>query len=243
MGFLDHSTKNIIVDVVLTDIGRELLARQDGSFQIAKVAFGDDEIDYGIIKKYGIEVGKEKVEKNTPVVEASTLGNLALKYHLFSIPRQDLLYLPSLKMGDSLTNASQGGLSNSNNGTIITMGTGNTYQKTQKINISQSSQVGQSIDVDLIDTSFMVEMNDKFLYLLDHEPNPTKSTMKSYLVLASARSTSGAQVEFTLGLRSLSNEDYKAYGGSTQTIIKTYVRVTGVVSGLVKEFEVQIVKS
>ena len=46
MGFLDNSTNNIIVDAVLTDYGRELLARNDGSFSIKKFAFGDDEVDY-----------------------------------------------------------------------------------------------------------------------------------------------------------------------------------------------------
>ena len=36
MGFLDHSTNNIILDAVLTDAGREALARNDGSFEIIK---------------------------------------------------------------------------------------------------------------------------------------------------------------------------------------------------------------
>ena len=36
MGFLDNSTNNIIVDAVLTDYGRELLSRNDGSFSIVK---------------------------------------------------------------------------------------------------------------------------------------------------------------------------------------------------------------
>ena len=40
MGFLDHSTNNIIIDAVLTDRGRELLAANDGSFRIVKFAFG-----------------------------------------------------------------------------------------------------------------------------------------------------------------------------------------------------------
>ena len=44
MGFLDNSTNNIIVDAVLTDLGREKLAAQQ--FDIAKFAFGDDEVDY-----------------------------------------------------------------------------------------------------------------------------------------------------------------------------------------------------
>ena len=80
MGFLDHSTNNIIVDAVLTDIGRQSLARNDGSFSIYQFALADDEVDYEIIKQYGRTVGKEKIEKNTPVLEALTQGSLALKY-------------------------------------------------------------------------------------------------------------------------------------------------------------------
>ena len=53
MGYLDHSTNNIIVDAVLTDIGREFLARNDGSFSIVKFALGDDEVDYTMIQKFG----------------------------------------------------------------------------------------------------------------------------------------------------------------------------------------------
>ena len=36
MGFLDHSTNNIIVDAVLTDKGRQMLSRNDGSFSITR---------------------------------------------------------------------------------------------------------------------------------------------------------------------------------------------------------------
>ncbi len=59
MGFLDHSTNNIIIDAVLTDRGRELLAKNDGSFRVVRYAFADDEVDYTIIKKFGRTVGKE----------------------------------------------------------------------------------------------------------------------------------------------------------------------------------------
>jgi len=53
MGFLDHSTNNIIVDAVLTDRGRELLAGQNSNiakFSITKFSLSDDEVDYTIIK-------------------------------------------------------------------------------------------------------------------------------------------------------------------------------------------------
>ncbi len=85
MGFLDHSTNNIILDAVLTDLGREALSRNDGSFSIFKFAFSDEEIDYGHIVNFGSTVGKEKIEKNTPILEATTQGNLGQKYRLISL--------------------------------------------------------------------------------------------------------------------------------------------------------------
>jgi hypothetical protein len=54
MGFLDNSTNNIKIDVVLTDMGRQLLSRNDGSFSIHKFALGDDEVDYSIIQQFDI---------------------------------------------------------------------------------------------------------------------------------------------------------------------------------------------
>jgi len=83
MGFLDHSTNNIIVDAVLTDVGREKLAQATTAENfVASYAFADDEVDYTLIKKYGTIVGKEKIEKNTPVFEASTNAELGVKSFL-----------------------------------------------------------------------------------------------------------------------------------------------------------------
>lgn len=45
MGLIDNSG-DIIIDAVLTDSGREFLARNDGSFEIVRFTFSDDEIDY-----------------------------------------------------------------------------------------------------------------------------------------------------------------------------------------------------
>ena len=79
MGFLDHSTNNIIVDAVLTDRGREKLADASTSKNfIQSYSFADDEVDYSLITKYGVIVGKEKIEKNTPIFEASTNAEFAV---------------------------------------------------------------------------------------------------------------------------------------------------------------------
>ena len=86
MGFLNHATNNIIIDAVLTERGREYLAQNNGAFKIESFAFGDDEVDYTLIEKYGLPIGKEKIEKNTPIFEANPNENIALKYQCFSLP-------------------------------------------------------------------------------------------------------------------------------------------------------------
>ena len=74
MGFLQGDTNNIILDAVLTDTGRKFLSQNNQSFKVSKFALGDDEIDYGIIQKYGRTVGKEKIEKNT-ILDVSGFSN------------------------------------------------------------------------------------------------------------------------------------------------------------------------
>ena len=49
MGFLNHATNNIVIDAVLTEKGREYLARNDNTFAISQFRLGDDEIDYSIL--------------------------------------------------------------------------------------------------------------------------------------------------------------------------------------------------
>ena len=44
MGYLDNSV--VTIDAILTKKGRELLARNDGSFRITQFAMADDEVDY-----------------------------------------------------------------------------------------------------------------------------------------------------------------------------------------------------
>jgi hypothetical protein len=48
MGYLNNQV--ITVDAILTNKGRELLAKNDGSFRITQFALADDEIDYTLYK-------------------------------------------------------------------------------------------------------------------------------------------------------------------------------------------------
>ena len=97
MAFLDNSG-DIILDAVLTDAGRFRLAKGDGSFKIVKYAFADDEINYNKYDKdhlsgsayYDLDILK------TPVLEAFTNNMSNMKHRLLSIPRTNLLYLPTM---------------------------------------------------------------------------------------------------------------------------------------------------
>jgi len=102
MGFLDNSG-DIILDAVLTDLGRKRLAEGNGSFKIAKFALGDDEIDYGLYDKNNTS-GSAYYDINilqTPVLEAFTNNMSSMNSRLMSIARNDLLYLPVIKPNKS----------------------------------------------------------------------------------------------------------------------------------------------
>ena len=102
MAFLDNSG-DIILDAVLTDVGRKRMAR--GNFNITKFALGDDEIDYGLYDKnhpsgsayYDLEI------LQTPILEAFTQANATLNYGLITYTRNDLLYLPTIKLNNKNT--------------------------------------------------------------------------------------------------------------------------------------------
>ena len=239
MGFLDHSTNNIIVDAVLTDKGRQILAKNDGSFVISKFAFGDDEVDYSIIQKFGVTVGKEKISKNTPVFEAQTNGDLALKFRLLSTSTPDLVVLPFLRMD-------------------LPVATGNTLTRgaTTTANVSVSQIMGSTaytVPTDLVDSSFDVEYDNRFLSIVRKD---TKSTGTKSVSNNIAKVTIGAQgsegtygggfVELKVSVASFSDDYYNTYStdrSSTNPVIKTMIQVTGRASGATWYQEFKIYKS
>jgi len=99
MAFLDNSG-DIILDAVLTDTGRMRLSKGDGSFRVAKFSLGDDEIDYSLYNfnnvsgtaYYDLEI------LQTPVLEAFSNNASSMKSKLISISKNNLLYLPVVKI-------------------------------------------------------------------------------------------------------------------------------------------------
>jgi hypothetical protein len=237
MGFLDHSTNNIIVDAVLTDLGRQALARNDGSFNIFQFALADDEIDYTVIKQFGRTVGKEKVEKNTPIIEALTAGSVGLKNRLLSVSNEFLTHLPVLEMslGTSTTE--------STNTQLVFSRQANETRNSLTVTISSKTGVG--IENDLQDGELRIEMNHLFLQLSSGEPPEIIHTDNIAVYRFGANFSGNTETissSFTLQLKNFSNTTFTTYSTSGGNFIKTFVKVTGINSGLSKSIEVRINK-
>jgi hypothetical protein len=87
MGFLNNQF--VTIDAVLTKKGRELLARNDGSFQITQFALSDDEIDYTLYNPNhpsGSAFFGEAIEA-MPLLEAFVDETQMMKYKLVTLPR------------------------------------------------------------------------------------------------------------------------------------------------------------
>jgi len=239
MGFLDHSTNNIIVDAVLTDAGRRALARNNGDFKIAQFAFGDDEVDYDLIKQYGRTVGKEKIEKNTPIMEAITAGSLALKYKLVSIDNEFVTHFPLMTMStNNIAGLSSTGV------TFRRFGTGTDKTKSIKIEVSSASGTPE-VDEQLIDSSFRVEINNLFFKIENNSPDVIYTDNISVYEVGSTPGSSNVASTgtFSLSLKGMTDTTFNLYSTSGGQSIKTFVKIIGINSGLTKTFPVTITKT
>lgn len=237
MGFLDHATNAIIVDAVLTDTGRAFLARNDGSFSIVKFALGDDEVDYTIIEKFGRTVGKEKIEKNTPIFEAQTSGNYALKHKLVSVSNPNLVRLPVFSLAGSGLDSSATTLRMSRTGTGASV----------ILTVVQSVQNESSIDVELRDQAAIVKVPSRFLQLRGLTPdNVDADNIATYIITRDATTTTTGGSRFTIPVevKSITDSQFLVYGNaSDKSVISSVISITGIQSGAMKEFEVQISKN
>jgi hypothetical protein len=107
MGYLNNSV--VTVDAILTTKGRELLAKNDGSFRITQFAFADDEIDYTLYNPThpsGSAFYGEAIQ-NMPLLEAFPQETQIMKYKLATLPR-GTAKLPVLNLGYSAITLKQG---------------------------------------------------------------------------------------------------------------------------------------
>lgn len=234
MGFLNHATNNVIIDAVLTERGRELLSRNDNSFSISKFRLGDDEVDYAILKKYGLIIGKEKIEKNTPIFEAVTDEMLALKYPLrtFIANNTNSIYaFPYLKLRDYQQTP-----------IVITSNSNSSSNKSAPISfktfLNQDSDFTLTESA-LIDNKFTVKVFDKLLKLNDVTPYDVIDDIAYYEINAGQEGELG-EAEFSnqkfgkisiTAIGKVTSDSYKYYAtsasGDDRDEIKTQVEIIG----------------
>lgn len=90
------TSDSIIIDAVLTEKGRKYLAR--GTFEVAKFAYGDDEIDYGLCTKDSA-VDDTAAFKNMSILEAYTNKHKNIQYGLNSFDK-GIVYLKDDELSD-----------------------------------------------------------------------------------------------------------------------------------------------
>jgi hypothetical protein len=107
MGYLSNTS--VIVDAILTDKGRQLLAQNDGSFQITQFSLSDDEVNYTLYNPNhpsGSAFYGEAIE-NMPIIQAFPESQEIMKYMLITLPR-GTAKLPTLSIGYSTIILKQG---------------------------------------------------------------------------------------------------------------------------------------
>jgi hypothetical protein len=107
LGYLNNTI--VTVDAILTDVGRQLLAQQNGQFKITQFALADDEIDYTLYNPNhpsGSAYYGQAID-NMPLLEAFPQATQTMKYKLVTLPR-GTAKLPILDIGYSAIIIKQG---------------------------------------------------------------------------------------------------------------------------------------
>jgi len=120
---------SVTVDAILTKKGRELLARNDGSFRITQFSLADDEIDYTLYNSNhpsGSAFYGEAIE-NMPIIEAFPDETQTMKYKLLTLPR-GTAKLPVLELGFTTITLKQGASLSITPQTLNYLGTDSTFE-------------------------------------------------------------------------------------------------------------------
>lgn len=237
MGFLNHATNNIIIDAVLTERGREYLSKNNGSFKISYFTFGDDEVDYSILKKYGLSIGKEKIEKNTPIFEANPNENISIKHPCITFPNP----LTRIKLLPSIIWSNKGSLTSID----LSSSTSNTSSNIVEAEIVAATYINTTdktttIDRNLVDSFFIVKMHSELLNIVGYTADDVDiNGIASYVINTGSVSSTNAvfanQRNLTFTVTSDGNvttEDFTNYGSiGDSSKINTTIQVIGQSSG------------
>jgi hypothetical protein len=124
------SSTSVVVDAILTKKGRELLARNNGSFQITQFSLSDDEVDYTLYNPNhpsGSAFYGEAIEA-MPVLQAFPDDTEIMKYKLITLPR-GTAKLPVLDIGYNSISLRQGASLSITPQTLNYLGATSTYEQ------------------------------------------------------------------------------------------------------------------
>jgi len=127
MAILNPTT--ITVDAILTTKGRQLLANNDGSFQITQFSLADDEVDYTLYNPNhpsGSAYYGEAIE-NMPIIEAFPEDTQMMRYKLVTLPR-GTSRLPVINVGYNTITLQQGASLTITPQTLNYLGTTSTFE-------------------------------------------------------------------------------------------------------------------
>ena len=208
MGYLNNSV--VTVDAILTTKGRELLAKNDGSFRITQFALADDEIDYTLYNPShpsGSAYYGEAID-GMPLLEAFPEANQIMKYKLATLPR-GTAKLPVLDIGYTAITLQQGAQLAITPQTLNYLGNAQTFET--------SGYTCTVADVRLLNSFSATGIN-------------TTAAVESS---ATATTTLGTNVSSTvIGTQiNLRATTVNTLYGSGQTSIVTTLTVTGIDSG------------
>ena len=217
------------MDCVLTDLGRERIARNDGSFEVVRYAFGDDGIDYSLFVANTGSLQQDINILNTPILEANVNEKVALKYPLITISNPDLKYLPVLQATS----------------TTVALGERTDSQIGKSLQFKQKMiTTGKNVPSEIVDASFKVELNADLLFIDRATPVSISpyGTASYILVRSGTGADQGAQVVFNVAVQSLTSNLWDTLGTGTKgsRTISTTIRCRGVISGLTEEITATI---
>lgn len=227
MGLLDNSG-DILIDAVLTDIGREFLARNDGSFEVVRYSFGDDEIDYALFNPNTGSLQQDISILNIPIFEANVNEKIALKHQLLSISNPDLRFLPTLNASVS----------------SLTLGERADSQVGKAVEFKQNTISGRTVPSEIVDSSFLVQVNNDLLFLEKQTPVSISpfGTAQYIIPRTAIAANQGAQIAFNIAVQALSSDLWSTIGTGTvgsRTVV-TKLKCQGALSGLTQEITVTI---
>ena len=124
------SSTSVVVDAILTKKGRELLARNDGSFRITQFSLSDDEIDYTLYNPNhpsGSAFYGEAIQA-MPILQAYPNDQEIMKYKLVTLPR-GTAKLPIIDVGYNSISLRQGASLSITPQTLNYLGATSTYEQ------------------------------------------------------------------------------------------------------------------